>query len=189
MRHPLPERFISLLILTLICIIAPVVIRADVVHGVKSVEPTERANWGQWSHDAFDFDTQTVVTTSSAAADLIYGEDEKGSGWWFQLYYCQGAVLYNTTLEQVLTAPDALVELGGAWLSSQVADTRIFVIKTDDDIYAKFAVHHVYDGINGNGVCCTMEIEYYVQTDGSPSFGPTVATQPTTWGRVKALYR
>jgi len=189
MRLLPPGRVSSLFFSFAVCILAaPSAPVAEVVHGFQSLEPTELANWGEWSHDAFDFETQTIVTTASLAADLIYGEDEKSFGWWLQLYHCHGAELY-TPLEQVLTAPDQLVELGGASLSSKVADSRTFVIKTDDNIYAKFAVRHVYDGIGSNGGCCSMEIEYYVQTDGSPSFGPLLANEPSTWGRVKALYR
>lgn len=165
------------------------VTQAEVIHGFQALEPTELANWGAWAQDAFDFDTRTIVTPGSPAADLVYGEDEKSMGWWFQLFNCQGAEIYDKTLEQVLAAPDKLVELGGQSLSSKRPNPGVFVIKTDDNLYAKFSVRNVYDGINGNGGCCSMVIEYYVQTDGSPSFGPLLASEPSTWGRVKALYR
>lgn len=57
---------------------------------------------------------------------------------------------------------------------------EVYVIKTREVHYAKIKI------ISRGGV---VVFKYTYQDDGSTSFIPPVATQPVTWGRVKALFR
>jgi hypothetical protein len=56
-------------------------------------------------------------------------------------------------------------------------------MKTGDGFYLKFVVRR-FQPLGGG-----LLIEYYVQMDGSNNLDDFVAVRPTTWGRVKALYR
>jgi hypothetical protein len=86
------------------------------------------------------------------------------------------------TLEDLSVAPEKLQGPYGGYGFD--VGPGVYVIKTSDGLYVKF---DNLSYILNNTYYVTLE--YYVQTDGTPNFGPSVAVQPTTWGRVKALYR
>jgi len=153
-------------------------IRAEVIHGFHALESTYDAYYGNWSNDSFDFLTQAIVPFTSESADVYYGEEAHGGTYYMMGKNCTGGAVEGK-LEDLTVAP----ELVGAFTLDAFWIDRTFVVRTGDNIYAKFAVR----SIDSSGDIIT--IEYYVQTDGSPNFGPLVAVQSTTWGRVKALYR
>jgi hypothetical protein len=150
-------------------------VRSEVIHGSQGIYATYMAYYPYGSDEAFDFVTRTIVSWSSTSADLSCAGNAMGDEMTLNSKNCIGTVV-DTPLEQLAEAPEGLVPFGA---TAQL--NRTYVVKTGDNIYAKFAVR----SMDWAGIL----IEYYVQMDGSPSFGPALAVEHSTWGRVKALYR
>ena len=133
--------------------------------------------------EAFDFSTQTVVHFDSTGADLCFFEPVNKAGIWYFRPLAAGLIrVYPTSLEALLLAPEGVYSPH----SRKIELNGIYVILTGDGLYAKFRVHEWGNGFLAG--CCSVTIEYYVQLDGSRNLDPLVPVEPTTWGRVKALY-
>ena len=151
-------------------------VHAEVVHGYANLLSTYIEGYGG-SDDGFDFATQTVVSWStSETADLSFNLNVFYEDPVIALKNCLGAAA-DVSLEELSEAPESLTPLGGAGVHLN----QTIVVKTGDNLYVKFAAR----SLPGYGI----EIEYYVRTDGSRSFGPLLPVKPSTWGQVKALYR
>lgn len=158
-----------------ICVL-PQAVRSEVIHGFQGLYATYMAYYPYGSDEAFDFVSRTVVSwRSSAEADLSCSGNAMGDLMTLNSKNCIGTVV-DTPLEQLSEAPESLVPFGAT-----AELNRTYVVKTGDGVYAKFAVR----SMDWAGIL----IEYYVQTDGSPSFGPLLPVKAVTWGGVKALYR
>ena len=158
--------------------------RCEVIHGFVELRPTYIASVGLGHDEAFDFLTQTIVLASSPSSDLSYGEDEDGRTE-LQMRESHGHHV-DTALELLEVAPD----LPDWFYGPPVLLTGTYVVRTADNLYVKFAVREFNDGLGENDKgCCNLIVEYYVQMDGSPNFDPLLPVRPTTWGKVKALYR
>jgi hypothetical protein len=155
-------------------------VRAEVIHGTVSLHPTYVMGWPDpmYWHDGFDFETQTVVVYTTESSDLSWGETTPDGEALFFPHNADGIVHVPTPLTQLETAPTIAAGFSSA---QNVNPTAVYVMRTGSGHYVKFAQHFPDES--------DLTIEYYVQMDGSRNFGPTVAVQPTTWGKVKALYR
>jgi hypothetical protein len=154
--------------------------RCEVIHGFQTLQPTWINVWPvplPWD-GGFDFSTQTVLPHTADESDISYGEEIRGDGWIFHaLGY--GIVAVEVNLEDLQSAPAIPQDY-----TIGVTLGQTYVMRTDDNLYVKFAVRE-WD----EGGCCSLVIEYYVQMDGSPNFGPLLPVRSSTWGQVKALYR
>jgi hypothetical protein len=160
---------------------SPLSSRGDVIHGFQTLSPTYVQDQGSiFGEYGLDFATQTVVPLSSGSADIYFFEYYRNGQEWVATKNGHGGDV-ETPLVDLTTAPEVL-----SWgeLESPAPLDRTFVVKSGDGLYAKFAVRTV----DSEG-CCSVSIEYYIQTDGTPYFGPALAVEASTWGRVKALYR
>jgi hypothetical protein len=168
------SRPLVLLVFSSICFL-PQAVNSDVIHGSQGLYATYMAYYPYGSDEAFDFVTRALVPWSATSADLSCAGNAMGDEMTLNSRNCIGTVV-DTPLEQLAAAPEGLVPFGA---TAQL--NRTYVVKTGDNVYAKFAVR----SMDWAGIV----IEYYVQTDGSASFGPLLPVEATTWGRVKALYR
>jgi hypothetical protein len=178
-RHSIPALLSVLSVL--ICFGSVVPGRCEVIHGIAGLNTAiiDFYPYGLINDESFDFSTQTVVPTDTG--DLFWKMDEKGDPW-LVLRQCY-ATRVPGPLGSLQVAPSPI---GGPLLGELRYDNGpgIYVIQTSDGLYVKFrCLGYIFDNIY------FLKVEYYVQTDGSPSFGPVVAVEPTTWGKVKALYR
>lgn len=167
------SRLLIVLVFSSICF-PPQTVRSEVIHGFQGLYATYMAYFPYGSNEAFDFVTRTVVSWSSTSADLSCAGNAQGDVMTLNSKNCIGTVV-DTPLQQLSQAPDGLVPFS---VTAQL--NRTYVVKTGDNVYAKFAVL----SMDWAGIL----IEYYVQTDGSPSF-VLLPVKATTWGGVKALYR
>jgi hypothetical protein len=163
--------------LLVILSVVPASGHTETIHGTTTLLSTYIEAYGYGSDDGFDFATQSIMSwTTSADSDLSFSLDVFDENPAIALKNCLGTVA-DVSLEALAEAPEEMAPLGG--LNVQLNQTT--VVKTADNIYVKFAARSLPGYY--------IEIEYYVQNDGSRSFGPLLAVEPTTWGRVKALYR
>jgi hypothetical protein len=172
------RRYLSSGIILALLLLNPLRIRADVIHGVQLLNSTYIEPFGEIFDDAFDLMTQTIVSVYSDNWDISWSQDMRGGLAFLSLRDCYGVVL-KMPLEDLQVSPPLPDPLVGERVFD--GNSNIYVVRTSDGLYAKFR-------ILGLSVT-TMTMEYYVQTDGSPSFGPSLPVQGSTWGRVKALYR
>jgi hypothetical protein len=163
----------------LVILLAPFVLgsnapaHSEVVHGFAGMNPAYDENLGGLINDeAFDFSTQTVAPVNDG--DLAWEMDMRGL---VRLHFrdCYGTIV-QTPLEDLDLAPPLPNRIGSG------LGNGTYVIRTSDGLYAKLTIN-VPVGV------LFLTIEYYVQTDGSPSFKPLLPVRATTWGGVKALYR
>jgi hypothetical protein len=139
------------------------------------MNPAYDWQWGLINDESFDFSTQTVASVTDG--DLAWEMDMRGL---VALHFrdCYGTIV-QTPLADLDLAPPLPNRIG-----SGLDRTGTYVIRTSDGLYAKLRIlGYVLDGV------LFLTIEYYVQTDGSPSFEPLLPVKTTTWGSVKALYR
>lgn len=176
----------SRLLLFVVAITSTIPARGAVVHGFKEIQPNYLSSLpGLVSTDAFDFSAQAIVDHLSTNADLSYQEMQNHPGDWDFFDFSGIVTVPNTTLEQIQQAP-----VDGYVFDNDARIGRSYVAKTTDGLYAKFRITEFNDGLGGDDKgCCSIVIEYYVQMDGTPTFGPALPVDQTTWGRVKALYR
>ncbi len=163
--------------------------RAEVIHGVNGVmDMNLGAPYCVCGYE-FDFETQQPLFYPPYPPDLTdlgaLSSGEQFSSSYpitFRLLHgATGLAVVDSTLEALTTAPP----LPYANTIPGPAIGRTYVVLTGEGRYVKFAVRTMQEG-PGFG---EVGIEFYVQMDGTPYFGPTVAVRPTTWGRIKALYR
>jgi hypothetical protein len=173
-------------ILSLSVALFPPAVRAEIIHGFQVLQPTWVQDHGSiFGEYGFDFSTQTIVPLNSGSADVYCFEYYRNGSEWVASKDGNGVVVIDS-LENVKLAPKVLSTgefEGQVEFQGQVYDPYTFVFRTNDGLYAKFAVRSV------STVCCGISIEYYLQTDGTRSFDPEVAVEASTWGRVKALFR
>jgi hypothetical protein len=154
--------------------------RPEVVHGSATV-------WFyafNFSGQAIDFDTQTLVSYWADDGDLgVYVSEDQCIADYGLLNGARAKSIPGIALEALTVAPPLPY---GA--SVQLVLDRTHVVLTNGGVYAKFAFRTIEVGCP-RVFRADAVIEYYVQTDGSPNFGPTVPVESTTWGRLKALYR
>ena len=143
-----------------------------VLHGTVSFLPYYVPGCECGADEAFDFSAQATVPFQSLSADLAYSEDPKGGTWYW--YAPRSSVFYYlaATVESLETVPAS----GTFYDKIQLSGT--YVMKTEEGYWVKFTVRDD-----------AFTIEYFVQTDGTTYFGPALAVESSTWGRVKALYR
>ena len=163
-RRSLPFAAISCFIL------AAAPSRAELIHGT--------ATFGFFQ--AIDFSTQSIVSCNTPTSDACVSENVIFLTIDLIGYNdCTIAFVPDSTLEAITTAP-----MTGYHPTENLDQVnKAYVARTGDGFYAKFAPRSI-DNAN-----LIVTIEYYVQMDGSPSFGPSLPTASTTWGRIKALYR
>lgn len=162
---------------------------AEVIHGSRIIWYCENQGCGCGTCGggvSFDFNTQNLVDHWSDDADLGVGFGCDGGPYFdpsvTSLNGATGTAYPDSTLEELTMAPPP--PYGSFWMWDDLNTT--YVMLTGDGLYVKFAsrafheIHCIYAGV---------EVEYYVQTDGTPFFTPTLPVQSTTWGQIKALYR
>jgi len=155
-------------------------VRAEIIHGIVALHPTYVMGWPDpmvW-HDGFDFETQSVVVYTTDSSDLSWSEVVPDAEATLFPHNAAGIQVVNVPLDELDAAP---VIPADYFAERLVSPTAVYVMRTGQGHYVKFAQHFPDKG--------DLTIEYYVQMDGSPNFGPALPVQPTTWGRVKALYR
>lgn len=164
-----------------ICFGSAIPSRCEVIHGVAGLNTAhiDFYPYGLINDESFDFSTRTVVPIN--AGDLSWNLDMRVQPV-LEFRQCYAKQVPGT-LEDLQVAPSPI---GGPLLGDMGYDAGpgVYVVQTSDGLYVKFR--------NLCFICDNtyfLKIEYYVQTDGTPNFGPTVAVEPTTWGKVKALYR
>ena len=166
---------------------APRPARSELVHGFLKARPDVEWAGGIFfmvCGEAFDFSAQTIVRHDSAGADLCFFSPVNFSIRWKFLALAAGLQrVHPTSLEALLLAPEG--GYGGGLL--QIIPNGVYVVLTDDGFYAKFRVHEFGNGLLAG--CCSITIEYYVQTDGTRNLDSSVLVHTSTWGRVKALYQ
>lgn len=152
---------------------------SEVIHGTVTIRPNYVLGFpppGGWD-EAFDFATQTLIPMSDPNWDLTFAEDIRGGTWNLGIRHA-GNIYVTTAIEDVDVAP-TLDHRGIGIFSFD----GTYVLKTVDNLYVKFAL------LGWANIDYGLNVEYYVQTDGSPNFGPSLPVRTTTWGQVKALYR
>ena len=151
------------------------VARSEVLHGTVTLLPWYMQGCDCGWDQAFDFSEQAITSVGSSGANLAFefGAQDGRPMWSARnaslLYYLP------VTIESLDTVPETGTD------GRDIRPTGTFVMKTTEPMWVKFTVR----GSTGTDVI----IEYYVQTDGTPYFGPALAVESSTWGRVKALYR
>ena len=151
------------------------VARSEILHGTVTLLPWYMPGCDCGWDQAFDFSGQAITGINSPGANLAFEFGaQDGMPMWSPrnaslLYYLAA------TIESLESVPET-----GAF-DPYIKPTGTFVMKTTEPMWAKFTVR----GSTGTDVI----IEYVVQTDGTRYFGPTLAVERSTWGRVKALYR
>lgn len=152
----------------------PGVSNSAVVHGTADLYPWFMPGCACGWDQAIDFSTQTIVSKNSTSANLAFEfTPQHGTPVWSVLHATTFYYL-TATIESLLSVPES------GDFHSHIEPTGTFVMKTDENLWVKLTVR----GSAGDDV----QIEYYLQQDGSRYFGP-VPTKPSTWGSVKALYR
>jgi hypothetical protein len=159
-------------------------VRAEVIHGTVALHPTYVMGWPDpmvW-HDGFYFETQTIVVYTTDASDLSWAEvTPDGEATFFP--HSDGGIQLAGPAGSHLAELDTAPAIPANYFESRRLDPgSVYVMRTGAGHYVKFALHVPDEGAD-------TTIEYYVQMDGSQSFGPALAVQPTTWGGVEALYR
>lgn len=148
---------------------------STVSHGTATLLPYYMPGCDCGWDQAVDFSAQTIVSKSSASADLAFEfTAQHGTPVWSPLHTTTFYYLTDT-IESLLSVPAT----GDFY--DKIQPTGTFVMKTSENLWVKFTVR----GSTGTDVI----IEYYLQPDGSRYFGPLLAVEPSTWGSVKALYR
>ena len=84
----------------------------------------------------------------------------------------------DSTYESLTTAPEDTMLYTQ---SAEILSYGVYVIRTKENHFAKLRLEMV----GGGG----MTIEYTYQDDGTRILVEPVGVEPTTWGRVKSLYR
>jgi len=126
----------------------------------------------------FDFSEQQQIYEPLEEGDLYLGLFEGPQGGYRFFTWWNGSLILtaDSTLEQITTAP---VEDAAYGQEAVPILGQAYIVKTSDGFYAKFAVREYYSA---------AVIEYYVQLNGTNVFVDPVAIEPTTWGRIKAVY-
>lgn len=141
-----------------------------------------------WPGPAFDFSDSVLVpppdgdlywVTLSETPSTAGGEEAAQFAWFTTNY--PALIAYapsDSTYHELTTAPSdtTLYHFDAAVLSYGV-----YVVRTKEHHYAKVRV----EMIGGGGIT----IEYTYQDNGTPVLVNPVPVRPTTWGRVKTLYR
>ncbi len=107
------------------------------------------------------------------------------STWLVSFNGSTGRAVPDTNLEDLTIAPDP------PYCCTPDPELNLTcVLLTADGLYVKYAVRSIDEKEEG-GECIfgAVEIEFYVQTDGTRAFGPALPVKSSTWGGVKALYR
>jgi hypothetical protein len=163
------QAFFLIVAFVLLCLVGGDPARAEIAHGFADI-----------TVEGFDFSEQVLAHAMDPATDIVIAfvvDPPLG----YMLFSCNNSSLMiavpDTTLEDLMEAPE---DLGSYGCDGQVVVDRTYVIATSDGVYAKFAVRTFTES--------DRIIEYYVQTDGSRNLVDPVATEVTTWGRVKSLY-
>lgn len=172
----------TLLGLSVACfLISPRPVSSELIQRTESL----LARWegGLWfCKDSIDFSSQSIVACSNAAADFAFHEHEDpGAGYFVYLPNGASILQVDTPFEDITLAPLGEFHIPPGEI---LLPGNTYVLKTSDGLYAKLVVRAV-----DTPYCCGLTAEYVVQTDGTRALAPGVATEPTTWGRVKALYR
>lgn len=163
-------------ILTLLIVVSAGSSRAVVLHGTLTLFPWYmpgcECGWDQ----AIDFSANSIVSKNSGAANLAFHfTPQNGTPYWSPDHFVTFYYLPNSTIESLESVPATGTADG------EIHPTGTYVMKTSENFWVKFTVR----GSDGDNV----HIEYYLQFDGTRYFGPLVAVEPSTWGKVKALYR
>jgi len=157
-------------------------LHAEVLHGTATI--WFDSSCGQyWYGSAIDVGTLTTVGYFALEADLALAEPVNYCGI-LHLWFSNGGhgAVVGGTLEELETAP----EPHSQWVMGMPLLNEACVLKTVEVLYVKFAVRALRNPPNGTK---EADVEYYVQTDGTPEFGPALPVATKTWGQIKALYR
>ena len=149
--------------------------QGEILHGTATLLPWWMPGCACGWDQAEDFSIQTIVSKSSPGANLAFQfKAQNGAPVWTPLHAIKLFYL-DQTIESLETVPET------GTVHSAIEPTGTFVMETDESWWVKFTVR----GSTGTDVI----FEYYVQSDGTRYFGPVLATEQSTWGHVKALYR
>ncbi|HXV13114.1 MAG TPA: hypothetical protein VEC56_02815 [Candidatus Krumholzibacteria bacterium] len=167
------------LVFLAVALLVAVPSRAEVLHGTATLEFWSSCGL-YWGGNAIDFESQSTVGYYVLEADLSLSEPVNYCGR-LNLWFSNGGhgAQVGGSLEELTTAPEPL----GQWVMIMPPVDEACVLKTVGGLYVKFAVRALRMGAR------EVDIEYYVQTDGTPEFGPVLPVTATTWGQIKALYR
>ncbi len=148
--------------------------RGELIHGTATF--TMGPTWE--CAEALDLSTAALVDCHTPDADFTYLGDVRMTNTYFGTYPGRSwAQIVETPFEEVDVAPDD--GYGGA---HRVQMDRTYIIKTIEPLYAKLVVRAIRHDT-------AVDVEFVIQTDGTRVLGPSLTVEPTTWGRVKALYR
>lgn len=155
---------------------------SEVLHGTATTQLFSHQCGLDRGGTAVDVHSRTTVDYWSIDADLALSETVNMCGL-FTLWFSNGGLgtWVGGTLEDLETAPEPTTP----WVNFLPPINEACVLKTVDGLYVKFAVRALRD----ESQPIEADIEYYIQTDGTPVFGPSLPVTPKTWGAIKALYR
>jgi len=157
----------SMLAVIFLVAVFPVNLHAEMAHG-----------FAEFHAGPFDFSEQANGHPFTADVGLAIIVDPP-EGWRLLGLNARIRVVPDSSLTEVTTAPTDTTEY--VWEAPVLLGVT-YIVWTFDGYYAKFVMRQWLPNV-------IAEFEYYVQLDGTPILATPVATQSTTWGRIKAMYQ
>ncbi|MCI0452903.1 MAG: hypothetical protein L0Z51_11030 [Candidatus Latescibacteria bacterium] len=186
-RRPAIDR---MLWIAAVGVLAALPARAEVIHGFARAVDYNGA--GGSITVGVDFSTQLTFRIDMSnrhladlQASIPVGPGGGCSTWLVSFNGTTGRSVPGTTLEELEVAPESPY---CCIPSPELNETCVLL--TVDGLYVKYAVRSI-DETETGGECIFggVDIEFFVQTNGTRDFGPVLPVESSTWGRIKALYR
>lgn len=163
-----------LFVLSILLPFSPNTASGELIHGTAKLF----LGWDCDCDQSIDFSAQSLVFCHTPEADFAYYCDSKNPQ---QIEFGGYPGELMLTVDDIPFEDIDLAPLSGN-LYQAVRLNRTYIMRTRDPLWAKVGVI----SINAGG---TVDVQYVVQTDGTRVLGIPLAVEPTTWGRIKALYR